>query len=93
MYKNKEAQRAAVRRAVKRHRQGITSEGKCNTHVIPFSTGITYPRIVVVDGQEMVQRRQVKGLIGYAYLGDVETVPRYLTLSDGQTLDRASLPV
>ena len=81
-YKDKGKQKEAVRRAVDKHRKGITSEGIT-------SEGITEQGTTEIE--EMVPASYVQGVNGRMYEVLPER-PRYLTLSDGQVLDRANQP-
>ena len=81
-YKDKEKQKEAVRKAVDKHRKGITEQGITEQ-------GITEDGAYFKDGVEMVPASYVQGLNGKRYEVLPER-PRYVTLSDGQVLDRAN---
>ena len=75
MYKDKDKQKEAVKRAVAKHRKGITGEG-----------------ITEDNSNTLVPASYVEGLNGQRYQS-LPARPRYLTLSDGQVLDRANQPI
>ena len=77
-YKDPEKQKEAVRKAVEKHRQGITAEGITGQGITEeekrlskFPNQVIKEKVVIRDGVEM---------------------PRFITLSDGQILDRAYKP-
>jgi len=90
-YKNKEEARKASREAMKRKREGLTSTG-VNIEGLTYhndreeltARGLLWRDLV--DGDNIRRPWFVDG-IGWT----IATVQRYLTLSDGQVLDRYSL--
>ncbi len=67
-YKDRVKQKEAVKKAVQRHREGITEQGITEQSI---TEGITEYVIDVLTGKKLI---------------------RYVTLSDGQVMDRAYVP-
>jgi len=80
MYKDKAKQQEAVKRAVDKHR-GITKGAKGITKGRVLQQGITADGTYFKDGVETMPP-----------VGILPERPRFLTLSDGQILDRCHLP-
>jgi len=87
MYKDKEKQREANRLAKQKARKGMTSG---MTQEGMTGQGMTKDGTYFKDGVEMVPPSYVQGLTGV--FEALPERPRYLTLSDGQVLDRANQP-
>ena len=83
---DKALQREKTLERVKRYRdkrKGVTSEGVT-------SEGVTKDGTYFKDGIEMVPASYVQGITGK--FEALPERPRYLTMTDGQTLDRANQP-
>ena len=87
MYKDKEKQREANRLAKQKARKGMTSG---MTEQGMTGQGMTKEGTYFKDGVEMVLASYVQGITGKFEV--LSERPRYLTLSDGQGLDRLNQP-
>jgi len=83
-YKDKEAQREATRRAVQKHRKGITQ----NNNVIPSDPGNVIPELLHrTNGADYDPDEVIHGHTWYP-----GGTLRYVPCHDGQALDRLTTP-